>query len=521
MQRTSRSIKVLLVALMVLSVASGIASRVRTSNLDSANFLSFMDRHTLLAPLSSDYAATNDGLIDLITSTPSKVCSIIGHANNYPRNFFHIHAYIFPTLMSLSGWLIPLPTNWIAGLWLAGSLVGGLLAIIVFLKKTKTPLLATAFVMATLIMYPVLTNAFNSQIYIDLLIFGPACGSVLLLWWMKYRSLSVWPWAVTLLVCLATVSERGAYIAGLIGLVYSVLLFGTSVVRFRETRYVTIAGLSAWVWMVIWTKFFQSNVQYQRQSIGGSIARLKSLLEEPTRPQFIIFVMTSIVLLILSLFSGRGFLVALSALAPNLLITTGGAELSGFYSHYHQTYLAVLVSTAIIGFVRISSLVKLPNQLVRQGVITALGIVMFVVSIFNWTHYGQKASMAQLKFDSKYVLLPTVLNNYANVEAGSKRLKELTDYLETLNPKTISGGESIMPALFLAGFKDVEYWPVGVGVADAVVAPMDGGTPTVYPFGDVWGNGEELRTCTMASLENQYQLVRQFENYGVYQKHSG
>lgn len=108
-----------------------------------------------------------------------------------------------------------------------------------------------------------------------------------------------------------------------------------------------------------------------------------------------------------------------------------------------------------------------------------------------------------------------------NTDAGIKRLKELTDYLETLNPKTISGGESIMPALFLAGFKDVEYWPVGVGVADVVVAPMDGGSPNVYPFGDWWGNGEELRACTMSSLETEYQLVRQFENYGVYQKLGG
>ena len=518
MKPISRPIRVLLMALMVLSVASGIAARVKTSNLDSANFLSFMDRHTLFSPLSSDYAATNDGLIALITSTPSKVCSIIDHANNYPRNFFHIHAYIFPTLMSLSGWAVPLPTNWIAGLWLASSLVGGLMALIVFLKKTKTPLIAIAFVLATLITYPVLTNAFNAQIYIDLLIFGPACGSMLLLWWMKYRSLSVWPWAVILLVCLATVSERGAYIAGLIGLVYSVLLFGPSVVRFRETRFVTITGLSAWIWMVIWTKFFQSNVQYQQQSIAGSIARLKSLLDQPTRPQFVIFVMTSIVFLILSLFSGRGFLVAICALAPNLLITTGGAELSGFHSHYHQTYLAVLVSTAGIGFVRISSWVKTPNKLIRDGLITALGIVLFVVSLFNWSHYGQKVSMAQLRFDSRYVLLPTKLNNYAYAEVGINQLEELTTYLKALNPRTISGGESIMPALFLAGFKDVEYWPVGVGVADVVVAPMVGGMPTVYPFGDVWGNGQELQACTMNSLDNQYQLVRQFENYGVYQK---
>jgi hypothetical protein len=75
-----------------------------------------------------------------------------------------------------------------------------------------------------------------------------------------------------------------------------------------------------------------------------------------------------------------------------------------------------------------------------------------------------------------------------------------------------------MPALFLAGFKDVEYWPVGVGVADVVVAPLTDGAPNVYPFGDIWGNGKELQECTVNTLINQYQLVQLFENYGVYQK---
>jgi len=419
--------------------------------------------------------------------------------------------------MSLSGWVLPVTTNWIAGLWLGGSLVGGLLALTIFLKKTKTPELGIVLVLTTLITYPVLTNAFMSQIFIDLLIFGPACGSVLLLWWMKYRSLSVWPWAVILLVCLATVSERGAYVAGLIGFIYSLLLFGTSVIRFRETRYVTIAGLSAWIWMVIWTKFIQKNIQYQQLSLSDSITRLKNLLEQPTRPQFVIFVMTSIVFLILSMFSGRGFLLTLCALSPNILISTGGAELSQFYTHYHQSYLAVLVSTAVIGFVRIASWVKTPNQLARHGIITAFGIALLTVSVFNWTHYGQKTSITQLKFDSQYVLLPTVINEYAYWETASKKLDELTTYLKTTNPRTISAADNAMSALFLAGFKDVENWPIGVGVADVVVAPVADGAPVMYVFGDIWGNGKELKACTMDSLDKQYQLVRKFENFWVYQ----
>lgn len=511
-------VKWFLVGLIIISVASGIAARTSVSNLDSANFLSFMDRHTLLSPLSSDYARHHNGLIDLISSKPSEVCAVINSANKYTLNFIQIHAYIFPSLMSLSGWILPLPTNWIAGLWIAGSLVGGLLALLIFLNKLKIPLVAIVSVLATLILYPVLTNAFLGQIYIDLLLFGPACGSLLLIWWMKYRSRTVWPWVLLLLVVLATISERGAYLAGLIGFVYSILLFGTNVIRLREMRIVTIAGFLSWVWMVVWTKYINSNVSLQQQSIRGSIARFETLLDQPTRPLFIIFLMTSVVLLILSAFSGRGFYIALCAMMPNLLVTTGGAELTGFYTHYHQTYLAVLVSTAIIGFVRIASWIKVSNSVLRNGLITALGVLLLVVSLFNWTHFGQRASFAQIRTESKLVILPIYLNDYTWTVARSKQLTELTNYLETLDPKIISGGEDIMPALFLAGFKDVEYWPIGVGVVDIVVAPTVDGVPVVYPFGDVWGNGEALQACTQSTLEREYQLVRQFDFLNVYKK---
>lgn len=521
MKPTSRTIRVLFATLLVISVASGIAERVKTSNLDSANFLSFVDKQNLISPLESDYAATNDGLKDLITAKPSEVCAVIAQSNYTPRHFFRQHPYILATIISASGWLIPVPTNWLAGIWLGVSMVGGLLAIYVFLRKLKIPIAPTLLFLITVSVFPVFSNAYMGQIYMDILMFGPATALVLSIWWMKNQSTSIWRWVVLLTVLLGSISERGAYLAGLIGFGYSLLLFGKNMFYKREILYVSLSGLTMSLWGFVWFKFIMINRDYQGKSYRDALARLGGLLDEPVRPMFIIFLSTSLIFLCLTLFSGRAILITLGALTPTLLVSTGGAELSGFYTHYHQTYLPVLVATAVIGFVRINLWVKFSNPTIRQGVSITLGIALLVISLFNWTHFGQKASIKQLTFDSKYVLLPKTLNNYTNADVGIQRLKELTDYLETLNPKTISGGESIMPALFLAGFKDVEYWPVGVGVADVVVAPMDGGSPNVYPFGDWWGNGEELRACTMSHLETEYQLVRQFENYGVYQKQGG
>ena len=510
------AIKALLVGLAIAFVAIGITSRIKTSNWDTANFLTFMDRSVLLRPLNSDYATHHNGLIELVSASPSDVCSVIGNANKYSRNFFVIHAYIFPTVMSLSGWLIPLPTDWIAGFWIAASLVGGLLSITILLRKSKIPTLAIVVFLGTLLTYPVLSNAFVSQIYVDLLIFGPACASTILVWWMKHKSLSVWPWTLVLLVCLTSVSERGAYLAGIVGVVYSVILFGPSLLKVREARFVLSVGLLAWCWTLVWTRFIQSNLAYQQLSVRGAAARFESLLNQPTRPQFVIFVATSVVLLLLSVISGRSFLIAVLALAPNLLVSTGGAELSGFYTHYHQTYLALLISTASIGFIRLVSWISRLDDRLRGIASVVLAIIIMFASLITWSQLGRKTTFAQLKFDTKQLILPSKRDQFSLERV--EELDQLTSYLRTLKPVIISAGESVSPALFLAGFKDVEYWPIGVGIVDTVVAPLRDDIPNVYPFGDIWGNGDALQKCTMLLLDTEYELVRKLESYAVYKR---
>ena len=162
------------------------------------------------------------------------MCNVIGQANYTPRHFFRQHPYILATLISASGWLVPVPTNWLAGLWIATSLVGGLFALFVFMRKLKLSVATTLIVLMTVVIYPVFTNAYLGQIYMDLLMFGPATALILGIWWMKHKSVSVWRWIIPLTIALGMVSERGAYLAGLIGFGYSLLLFGKHVIYKKE-----------------------------------------------------------------------------------------------------------------------------------------------------------------------------------------------------------------------------------------------------------------------------------------------
>ena len=65
----------------------------------------------------------------------------------------------------------------------------------------------------------------------------------------------------------------------------------------------------------------------------------------------------------------RYLLLALGALLPNVLVTTGGAELNGWTTHYHAMYMPFLVFAASVGFARM--MLWLPGAAARALVALA------------------------------------------------------------------------------------------------------------------------------------------------------
>ena len=89
--------------------------------------------------------------------------------------------------------------------------------------------------------------------------------------------------------------------------------------------------------------------------------------------------------------------------------------------------------------------------------------------------------------------------------------QEIGEYVKDLPKGTVSVPEGLTPAFFLAGIEDVEYWPMGVGKAEVLVVPVDGGGPNPYPVG-FWGDTETLRTCLRSELSTKYNQLIGFDN---------
>ena len=507
--------------LIVFSIALGTAHRIPTQNSDTSNFLSFIGQEAIFPPLQSRYSATMYELDYLIAQDKSVVCEKVFNPPRFSNNFFKIHPYVLAPIIAVSSFLLPIPVNWIAAFWLAASATLGLFGIFIFLRRVGVKSLGSILILATVVLYPVYTESLIGQIYMDQLIIGPGICLFFLVWWMRYRSVSVWKWAVALTLILGSISERGAYCGMLISLVYISLLFGTHLFRKREVAYVAISGALCLVWGLLWTKYIQDNFRIAGISFQGSMNRLHSLFYETHyNDLFVVFLAVSATWFIVSLLSGRGFLVMLLAVAPNLLVDVGGAELTGFTTHYHQTYLPILLASGTVGIVRVATF-----KFNRKNISTIFGLctcaIFLTVSLFIWTNHGLHTPVDQRLKSARILLAPVSLPQYISDRSTTEHsFREVALFVASLDPNKVSVPEFLTPALYIAGVQNIHYWPVGVSKADVVIAPWDENGPNPFPFG-FWGDTEPtLRACILEELSINYKLVGEYlgNTLRIYQK---
>ena len=511
----------LVLAISIFSIANGIAQTIPAKYADTSNFLSFTGKDAVLPPLQSHYAATMYELDYLIAQDKSVVCEKVFNPQSYSNNFFRIHAYLLAPVIATTAYITRLPGNWVAALWIAISVVLGLTGIYVFTRKLCIPRAGSSLLITSILLYPVFANSLTNQIYIDQLIFGPAVCLVLLVWWMKYRSSSVWRWAVLLTLIIGSISERGAYTATLISLVYVVLLFGIQIIRKKEIAYVAISGLICLIWGYIWNTYIQDNFRISALSIEGSLNRLHSLLYVPHYNNlFIIFLAISATWFLASLLSGRGIIVVLLAIMANLTVDVGGAELTGVATHYHQAYLPIVVAFGTIGLFRLSSIKVSPKISSNLLAILIPGLFL-AISLFSWSHFGLRTSLTERLTTTRTLIAPTIsLEEYSWKTDTARKNMELAKFVHSLNPQKVSTFEGLTSALYLNNIKEIFYWPVGISKADVAIVPWDVKGASPFPYG-FWGDTEStLRDCLNTELSTNYKLVGTFFEGAirVYQK---
>jgi len=499
-----------------LQVVEAYATRIRASYTDTAGFLEMTNRSNVFKPLNSDYYRSTYGLGLMVSTAPDKICGLLPQINLGSPGFFSIHPYLIAFPLSIISWLIPINAAVLAANLLLMSVIGGLISLVVFMRKLDVPVIGITIFILAVLCYPVLSQSLLGQPYFDRLMFGPGVVLFLLLWWSKYRSLRVWKWICVDSVVLALISERGASLAVLLAVGYLILLHGRQVIVKHELRMILSTGMSVLLYLYMWQTRWQNYSAYSGMSFRSLTGEFRSIFQLPIGEMNQVFYLTSIVFVVAALFAGRGLLIVFISFLPNLLFTVGGAELTGFLTHYHQTYLPVVVAAAAVGMYRITNIAVFGRQHVSKTVVAILvgASIFFGQAMVNSIHFIS-AGQPDLYTSARSVWVPFT-DDFKDANAGARsrrdQLKEIADVVKSLSPSAVSAPEDLMPALFLGGTRDVEYWPVGVGKASVVVAPFRDGVPVVSPYGHAQSSIPNLESCVGRMLETEYTLVSTLGN---------
>lgn len=363
-------------AALIPPVIRAYANRISIGYVDSAGFMELISKSGLTKPMQSVYFTSASGLFSLYGESSQKICDMIPEAYTGTRSVFRGHPYLLSVFGSAISWITNLPPNIVAACMLVGSFVLGFFSISFFLIKNHVSVISTAVFGFTICCYPVLTQSLLGQPYFDRMIFGPAISLVLLIWSSKYRYYNKWKLICILTILLALISERGAALAGLVSFGYLFMLHGKRVFLQRELLYIWLSGSLSLLFFIIWYQVWQVSPYYSKISAQSILNRFDSLFSEPYYDATKLFFVVSASFMILGLFAGRGFVLLVIATVPNLFISVGGAELTGFSTHYHQIYLPILLAASTLGFTKIANLTR---RIVRPPIAKVLSFAFVVI----------------------------------------------------------------------------------------------------------------------------------------------
>ena len=497
--------------LLLRNLYIGFETRIRAGYLDTAGMLDLIKPGNAMAPFRSDYlAASYGGTLKLIGATNEAVCSVALNINTSGySNIFHDHAYLISWPLSVLNFILPFSSLQIVAASYLVSYVSVFVTTYIFLSKVGARFIVKASTLFAIATYPVFVVAFTGQPFFDHLMIGFAVPLILIIWWTKYRSRNVYKWAVLLTVLLSMTTERGAALASLISVGYLVLLHGTRSLKVKELRIILFSGLISSIWFIIWIKYFQSYVAYGQISLSGMVSRFNSLFQAPLSNSAFVFFSTSVFWMVLNIFSGRLAFVSLFAMSPNLLVSIGGAELTGFLTHYHQAYTAVLVAGGVIGVTHYESHInKIGDSIVRKHILSICCITLLIASAFVYKISSVQMASGKAWTSIEQIWLPGSSSAQKSAEYKAEFLGKSLLEISTYKEAAVSAPEIYSPTMLINGFKNYEYWPTAVGQAKIVIAPFAQGTPTVFPFGDFYGTGDTLTKCISDELERSYTLLK-------------
>lgn len=505
-------------------ILRGLAGRWPIGQGDSASYVDFLTFKTSGKPLISNLTLSPwniYGSHGYIYDSAAQFCkrNFINAYANISNIHWHPHLIVFFT-GTIGKIFFFLPASLYALSFEAVSYTVGILLILKYLRDNHVGAINMITLTFILISSPLFVRSLLGQPYLDRLAFGPLIAFV---FFRIKRDIDSWKRQITnllFLISISLISERAALTVGLLSLVLSGLSLKRKEIKFHGIYSFSFSFIPI-IWFLYWKNTVATSDYYNNVNIQSAISNFKMLFS-PSRSQNLITYVLVVLpfLLIIFLGSFKLFLVAVAFLIPNLVVNVGGAELSGYYTHYHAMYLPIILAFSAISVVEFSRKWKSQSKC-SEIAILILSLSIFLSCFANFRTFDTNQSLPTNTLRTLGKSLNS-LGLYEPKEYGTLR-DAYTKFLKQLNlsseAHSISAPETLFPVLLNAGFKKIDYFPVGVGYSDYLLVPLTSSldqNPDISIYGLMPKAIQNISGgCFQEKINNSYQRVQKTNLLGT------
>jgi len=491
-------------AVLVCLYTYWIHFRFALAHGDSAFLAQMVDRMAESGrPLSQVITAIDHlfaGFQPFIMTTPAdELCALklvgpgLGESNFFRwHTLFSLYLYL-PVFMLLGG---PLGLSLLTAVSYLTVIVGAY----VLLRKSQVSILFSVLVAMLLVLHPVWSGGVLGDFYADRLFIGPAFVLCALLLTRRFDS----RWVIPLAILVTLTSERTGVIVGALLIGSVVLADYRSPKEWWKHRSLLVTGILCAAFTVIVLTFFEHHSHYESYKESMKLENILNNLRN--NPAFVAGLRTFIAINFIAwglpaLWFWRGLLLSVGLMIPNIIGNYGGAEKTGFLTHYHSLYFPVLAAAVCLSFVQ---LYKRYPRWASWAFVGWLGVA------------GLAYNLSSNQFDFDFTDVATRSLSYpfkgykAEREVVAQR-REMAAYMDQFPNTMVSTGEIFMP--LLSRHHNIAYYPLGLEDADYVVIPRSG-EPGFYAGAFSYLSAEELnkinRCLTRRLIDAGYRVQKEF-----------
>ena len=520
MLKTNKILNVIFIFLsiaLVISLASGFYYRFWFQGLDSSGFLELINRSFQEKSLNSNAFASAVDYVRLIWNPAYDCTKIIDY--QLESNITPVHAYTVSYLISFVGQILPISNltliSILFGINFAVPIIFGLFG---FLEIRKLELMRQKFlygsisllVVITLTIWPPFMVGMQGQLYFDRL-------SISLFFILGYLlpklDIVTRKMKIVFVLCLfisPLISERSTLISLLICVFALYKLFQN---RLNNKIYLIILSFHFVLYTtyyLMWKTFFADPSLNIIPDIPTILTRLQYLTLNFTSSGLLTFVYTLIPMLLLNLFSRINFVLALIVALPNLIFNLGGAELTGFSTHYHSLYIGFMIAGLFNSFHKLFSNQNRPYSKIAFG-------FLIIISLCSSLYYYN--SLGSLKRNLESSLGIESLRTRSEIESTLSQRKLILNEFDKNASYAIT--EGLFPSFVENETENLTISPLNLGQADYAIIDVDStnGLPYLYPwvFPDPVKR-YKTQLCLQNRLETEYNYLKNFNNFYIYQR---